>query len=283
MNTKSLLSAFLTVILIGGLVSANAMRFGAVQAYTVDSISKPSVPEFSVRIVAYPYDVPPKTTTTIDQYTGKETTTTKPGYHVENKSIEIIIKNQPFTPYTLTTHTSYNHETGESHTYDRNSTVNLYYNIGVKGHFGSDWTSVGSISSFPEGPQSNAQLDSENTVITIEADDYPNDAVLDFRVQALIGYYVPYGRGVVILGYDFYGQESGYSDTQTINISESQTPTPSPETTPTQTPPPAITPTPTPYQEPQQTEQREILIGAAIAAAVIVAGLVMLIYLVKRK
>ena len=69
MNKKSLLSAFLTAILIGGLVLASAMRFGTFQAssFTVDSISKPSVPEFSVRIVAYPYDVPDKTTTTIDQ------------------------------------------------------------------------------------------------------------------------------------------------------------------------------------------------------------------------
>jgi hypothetical protein len=45
---------------------AVSLLSGAVQAFTVDSISKPSVPEFSVRIVAYPYDVPAKTTTTID-------------------------------------------------------------------------------------------------------------------------------------------------------------------------------------------------------------------------
>jgi len=282
-NSKSLLSAFLTAIMVGGLVLASAMRFGTVQAFTVDSISKPSVPEFSVRIVAYPYDVPAKTTTTIDQYTGKETTTTQPGYHVENKSIEIIIKNQPFTPYTLTTHTAYNHETGESYAYDRNSTINLYYNIGVKGHFGNDWASVGDIYSFPEGPQSNAQLDSEYTVISIKADDYPNDAVLDFRVRALIGYYIAYGRSVVILGYDFYGQESDWSDTQTIAISESQTPTPSLSPSPTATSSPAPTSTPTPSEEPQQTEQIEPIVSAAIVVAVIIVGAGLLIYLIKRK
>jgi hypothetical protein len=278
---KSLLGACLVAVLMS-VVLAGAMRFGAVQAFTVDSISKPLVPEFSVRIAAYPYDVPPETTTTIDEYTGKETTTTKPGYHVENKSIEITIKNQPFTPYTLTEHTGYNHETGERRTYDRNSTVNLYYNIEVKGHFGENWKSVDSGDFTYEGRKSNAQLDSEYTVFTIEADDYPKDTVLDFRVRALTGYYVPYGRSVVIFGYDFFGQESDWSETQTINVNESQMWTPLPETTPTQTPL-VTTPTPPAYQEPQQTEQNETITSAAIVVAVIGAGLGLLIYLMKRK
>ncbi len=55
--------------------------------------STPSVPEFTVQIAAHPYDVPPTTTTIIDPYTGKETVTTHAGYHVENKSIEVRIKN----------------------------------------------------------------------------------------------------------------------------------------------------------------------------------------------
>jgi hypothetical protein len=95
---------------------------------------------------------------------------------------------------------------------------------------------------------------------------------LDFRVKARIGYYYPYGPGVQILGYDFYGQESDLSPTQTITIGESQTPTPSP----------ATTPSPTNYTANQLTEQ-EIIAGAAITAAVIGAGLGLLIYLIKRK
>jgi hypothetical protein len=274
---KSLLSAFLAAILIGGLVLASAMRFGTVQAFTVDSISKPSVPEFSVRIVAYSYDVPPKTTTTIDEYTGKETTTTQPGYHVENKSIEITIKNQPFTPYNLTEYTVYYRDrdnlsriTG-SYTYDESKTVNFYYNIEVKGYYGDNWRPVETKYSYFEGPEPNAQLDSPYTVISVGAD-YPEGAVLDFRVKARIGYYYPYGPGVQILGYDFYGQESDWSPTQTITIGESQTPTPSP----------ATTPSPTNYTANQLTEQ-EIIAGAAITAAVIGAGLGLLIYLIKRK
>ena len=59
------------------------------------SIPKPSVPEFTVKAVSHPYDVP--TTYSTDPYTGE--TITHEGYHVENKSIEVWIKNQPFTPY----------------------------------------------------------------------------------------------------------------------------------------------------------------------------------------
>ncbi|MDR2720317.1 MAG: hypothetical protein LBC03_05900, partial [Nitrososphaerota archaeon] len=40
---------------------------------------KPSVPQISsVKLVDSSYDVPPSSTTTVDQYTGKETTTTTP-------------------------------------------------------------------------------------------------------------------------------------------------------------------------------------------------------------
>ena len=51
------------------------------------SITKPSVPEFTVKFEAHPYDVPP--TYGIDPYTGKNVMT-QAGYHVENKSIEVI-------------------------------------------------------------------------------------------------------------------------------------------------------------------------------------------------
>lgn len=83
-----------TILLITAFLASSLM---ATQALTVEDISKPFAPEFTVKTVAHPYDVPPKTTTTIDQYTGKETTITTPGYHAENKSIEVQIKNQPFT------------------------------------------------------------------------------------------------------------------------------------------------------------------------------------------
>ena len=77
------------------------------------SIPKPSVPEFTIETVSRPYDVPPATTTATDPYTGKQTTTTQPGYHVENKTIEAVIKNSLGTSY---------------------------YNFRYKGHYTQDWS-----------------------------------------------------------------------------------------------------------------------------------------------
>ena len=118
MNKKSSLSAFLVVILIGGLFLANAMRFGIVQAFAVDSIPKPSVPEFTVELVDTSYDVP--TTYSTDPYTGD--TVTHKGYHVARRTIEVRIKNQPFTPFT---------DSGGQE-------IKFYYNIRIKGHY-EEW------------------------------------------------------------------------------------------------------------------------------------------------
>jgi hypothetical protein len=279
-------STFTISLLIMALAASSLV---SVQAYVVDSITKPSVPEFSVQLVSHPYDVPPKTTTTVDQYTGKETTTTIPGYRVENKSIEVKIKNPSFTPYTIIQHTGYNHDTDEiyNYTYDRNFTVNLFYNVNVKGHYGNEWKSVGGIASYPDGPQSNAQRDSEYTIISVKTEDFPNDAVLDFKVQAAVGYYVAWGRSVMIIGYDFYGQESDWSSIQQLTLGTPQTPIPAPTAPPTFIPtitptiPPAATQPPT--TNPEQPnggietnfavswEQAALVVCVAIIAALIVA------------
>jgi hypothetical protein len=237
---------------------AGTMFFGIVQAEL-------SPPEFTVKLVAHPYDVPPTTTTTIDQYTGKEIVTTTPGYHVENKSIEITVTNQLFTPYA----------DAEGHL------INLYFNVRFKGHFGqeSDWEEPfhkpirnGIYGTTKQHPQSN----SEYTLISFPSEFQDGD-VVDFQVQTLEGFYTPWEPLLIPMGTSqFTGETSDWSSTQTLNIGEVQVPTPSPATTPTSTP------TITPYQEPQPTEQ-EIIIGAAIVVAVIVAGLGLLIYLIKRK
>lgn len=281
---------FAILLLIGALFASCLVTS---QAYVEYSITKPSTPEFSVQLVSHPYDVPPKTTTTVDQYTGKETSYTQPGYRVENKSIEITIKNQPFTPYNLTTHTVISKETGEPYTYNQTSTINLFYNINVKGHYGSEWQTVGGKASYPNGPESNVQIDSKYTVISIKTDDYPNDAVLDFRVQAAVGHYVAYGRNIVIFGYDFYGQESDWSSIQQLTLGTPQTPTPVPTVSPT-APAPTSTPTETAFTSPTSTPtQPEAPSGAefkltweqtALAVAIVVIGaLAMALVLSRRK
>ncbi len=259
MKKKTLLSAFLAVILIGGLNLVGVVRFGTVHA-------KPPVPEFTVKLVAHPYDVPPTTTTTIDQYTGKEIVTTTPGYHVENKSIEITIKNQPFTPYT----------DAEGHL------INLYYTVRFKGHFGqeSDWEEPfhkpirnGIYGTTKQHPQSN----SDYTLISFPSEFQDGD-VVDFQVQTLEGFYTPWEPLPIPRGTSqFTGEASDWSNTQTLTIGESQTPTPSPAATPTPDQ------TPTPSEEPQQTGNLTPFVGVAIIAVVIGAGLGLLIYLIKRK
>jgi len=46
---------------------------------------------------------------------------------------------------------------------------------------------------------------------------------------------------------------------------------------------PTTSPSHTPYNEPQPAEQLEVILGVAVVVAVIIVGLGLLIYLIKRK
>jgi hypothetical protein len=250
LGMKVLAAAFIMALLLS--VLAVAVLFGIVYAA--------SVPEFTLQYVDYSYDVPPKTTTTTNPYTNETITTTIPGYHVENKTIQATIKNN----------------LGAS-----------YYNFRYKGSYTDEW------SYYPFDPDSRRGYNlydafyvpykASNSSYTIAAfpsyffKDVPEGGQVDVQVQALFGDFdaEPWGHIWPLeptYDFRFTGTTSDWSETQTITFGESPTPTPSP----------AISPTPTPYQEHQQTEQ-EIIIGAAIAAAVIGAGLGLLVYLIKRK
>jgi hypothetical protein len=89
------------------------------------SITKPSVPQFTVKLVDSSYDIP--TTYLIDPYTGANVT--HPSHRVDNKTIELTIKNQPFVPYLV--------QEGNS-----NWTTSFYYNVRVKGHYKDDWITL---------------------------------------------------------------------------------------------------------------------------------------------
>jgi hypothetical protein len=71
-------------------------------------------------------------------------------------------------------------------------------------------------------------------------------------------------------------------DSYTITIEQNTEYTQEPTPTPTSTPSPATTPTPSPTEEPQ-TVQFETILAVGITAAVFVAGLGLLIYLMRRK
>jgi hypothetical protein len=259
---KVLAATFIIALLLSAL--AVAVLFGIVHA-------KPSVPEFTLQYVDYSYDVPPTTTSTTDPYTNETITTAIPGYHVENKTIQATINNN----------------IGAS-----------YYNFRYKGRYEDEWRyhpfrngSLGYM--LPDAFYVPYQAStSDYTVAALPSyffKDIPVGGEVDVQVQALFGDFraEPYVHITPVGGptYDFYfeGTTSDWSKTQTIKIGEIQLPTPSPATTPTPTPPNFGSTSP-PNHEPLLTpEQLGIIVGVAITAAVICAGLGLLIYLIKRK
>jgi hypothetical protein len=97
-----------------------AISFGSliVKPTSAQSIPMPSVPEFSFAEVAHPFDVP--TIYYKDPSTGENIT--YPGYHSENKTTLLMIRNQPYT-----------------HQLSNGTQVNLYYQVRLKYHYEENW------------------------------------------------------------------------------------------------------------------------------------------------
>ncbi|MCL4429763.1 MAG: hypothetical protein M1167_03315, partial [Chloroflexi bacterium] len=100
------------------ILAASSLR--TLQSTSAQSTVKPSVPQFTVKYTDLSYDVSP--TYGIDQYTGK-TVIIEDGYHVDNRSLQFTIINQPFTSYIDPS----GNQTG------------LYYNLRIKGAYGTEW------------------------------------------------------------------------------------------------------------------------------------------------
>jgi hypothetical protein len=224
----------LTLLLIIAMATSSVLL---IESASAQSTPKPSVPEFTVQLTDHSYDVP--TSYSTDEYTGK--TITHEGYHVENKTLDVIIKNQQFGQYTD----------------NSGNTTSLYYKIREKGHFGDNWkyyptsdsykasgTAYTTISFFT----SYTPYQESNTIYA------PTDSQIDFQVQAQIGYYHtewvsmdtsgqhPLLGGLVPI---FYGQTGDWSNIHTFNISDStlsvsplETPATTPESTASETPNP---------------------------------------------
>ncbi|MCL2642569.1 MAG: hypothetical protein FWD52_03530 [Candidatus Bathyarchaeota archaeon] len=193
-STNKFLALSLIVLTLSGFI---VFSIDSVNVYAAPKPApKPSVPQFTVKLVDNSYDVPPSTTT--DPYTG--VTTTEPGYHVNQRDIEVTIKKQPFTIY------------GEEGYIFR-----LRYYVEVKGHFGDEWTAYYDYV---------AHLNSD-TVVTRSANDYAAGSQLDFRVKAIIRGTMEEGPFNMIA--PAVDSESGWSKVQTITISSK------PSSAPTQT------------------------------------------------
>jgi hypothetical protein len=190
------------------------------------TISKPSVPEFTLRYVDRSYAV--GATYDIDIYTGMNVTTHE-AYYVQLKTIELTIKNQAFTEF----------KDSDNHS------INLYYSVRMKGHSGGSWTYPNYGDYYVEGkPEINyvrANTDSvtvityglvgNNGTVDYYCFDIPAGGRADFQVQAFIGYY---NRTTFtgMLGEShqdvFTGESSDWSDTQTITVDNSSAVTSSP-------------------------------------------------------
>lgn len=261
---RAALALCLFIVLLAPIVSLSQSTI--VLANTEPSIAKPSVPEFTVKIVDRSYDG-----SWIDPNTGQNVS--RPGYHVENYTIDVTIKNQPFTSYWVMEGVA-------------NWTVYFYYNVRFKRHYSGDWMNAYS--------PSNTYPKQSNSTYTVLTYTHSSDnewflggimpvltpgTQIDFQVQALIGYvhrvYNPDATDQLQMWpWVFTGETSGWSSTQTITIPDSSTPSSSPASSmePTQSP------------EPQQTEPFPTLplVTASIAIAA-VAAVSVLVYFKKRK
>jgi hypothetical protein len=181
-----------------------------VESAFAQSIPKPSVPEFTLKFVDSSYNV-----TETDPYTGAKVV-----QPIVNRTIEVIIKNQPFTPYTDA---------------DGNR-IWLFYSIRFKG-YSEDWGFYNE-SSFDGFQNYLLMSDSEYTVRSYSIQEIstadlsvtpyvigeiPPGGQVDFQVQAIVGYTTRvYGTPVPPWTESyrdvFTGETSGWSSTQTITI-----------------------------------------------------------------
>ena len=94
-----ILSLILSLIMVISSLSLISIKPAYAQTATPTAspipIPVPSVREFTVKFVNSSYEMPPSSS--INPYTGQKVTTQ--AYYVENESIELTIKNQPFVSF----------------------------------------------------------------------------------------------------------------------------------------------------------------------------------------
>jgi hypothetical protein len=182
-----------------------------VESAFAQSIPKPSVPEFKLSYTNYVYDEPAATS----QWSGEPIPNS--GYHYDYREVYIKVRNQPNDAYV--NENSINNGVREK----------LYYNVRVKNHFSNDWVELwgqspvyadnGSIiigtwyygaSDSEVTNIGSINLNGRTNIIHASRDVAVGDQV-DFQVKALIGYQN-------LEKHSFFGEESAWSNTQTLTI-----------------------------------------------------------------
>jgi hypothetical protein len=116
----------IALILIG-VIAISCLSLLSVKPANAQTSVTPSVPEFTVKFIDRSYKAAPSSS--INPYTGQQVTTE--GHYVENRTIELTIKNQPFTSYI---------QSGEN--------ISFYYNVREKGPYEENWTNIYTVDNY---------------------------------------------------------------------------------------------------------------------------------------
>jgi len=190
-------------------------------------VTSPAIPGFGVTLQIAPDYIPP--TYGVDPSTGKAVMT-KAGYLEQYVWVDVNIGGQPFVRYT--------NSAGQP--------IYLSYNVRWEYNNDSSWQTIPQGIHFADAgdPQSIGCLitlgfygiSSDGAADLTLLD--PNATQIDFQVEALIGYYS--------LNDVFIGQTSGWSNTQTLEVSIPSDAAPSSTPTPPSTPTTSFVPTTSP-------------------------------------
>jgi hypothetical protein len=186
-----------------------------IKSTVAQSISKPSLPEFTIMPVGPSFDIPP--TYSFNSNTGLFDA--NDGYHIQYSTVKIIIKNQPFS--------------------NQSVDDNLYYNVRIKPNNYPDsyWQEIFSagadgypIQTLPNYTTIPLAVEGTQTIGTI----IPTGASTDIQIEAMIGHI---GRNNTMSPYPypyvFFGETSGWSNTQTVTLPPKTAFTASPSPSPT--------------------------------------------------
>lgn len=182
------------------------------ESAVAESIPKPSIPEFTLKYANHPYYKEASNET--DLYIGQ--ITINPGKWVDNKTIDVSIKNQQFN----------------------NPKYHLFYNVRFKLHLRQNWDEHAPTLWYWNAKGDNlaqyitnapAQSETEFTQLSFWAQSYPDNSTIDCQIQVLVGYdstrfvpnigFAPQLGGHTEPAIAFFSS-TNWSPTQTITINK---------------------------------------------------------------